>query len=171
MIVHILVGLIGSGKSTWAREKAKEDNTVIINKDAIRQMFKGDYFFHEDYERLVDQMSKICFLKALQKGFNVIIDETNITKKKRAAYVETVKEHYYMIDEPVEFEIVWFPEERNNVENRMKDPRGYTKEKWEAVFRGMKSAFEEPELEELSIGGKLRIIDNCQTKTMIRTEE
>jgi predicted kinase len=159
MIVYILVGLIGSGKSTWAREKAKEDNTIIINKDVIRQMFKGEYFFHKDYEHLVDQMSKACFLKALQKGYNVIIDETNITKKKRAAYVEAVKEHYYMIDEPVEFEIVWFPEKRNNIENRMKEPRGYTQEQWEAVLRGMKSAFEEPELEELSIGGRLRIMD------------
>ena len=162
MLVYILTGLIGSGKSTWAKKKAEESNTIIINKDSLRIMLRGVYFFDKGYEPLVEQLAKTCFLKALQKGYNVIIDETNLTKKKRRFWIDAVKENHYLIDTPVEFEITWFPEKKNNVENRMKEPKGRPQEEWEAVYKGMKASFEEPAFDELPLGGRLHIIDKLE---------
>jgi predicted kinase len=164
MVVYILTGLIGSGKSTWAQKKAEEPNTIIVNKDAIRTMLKGIYCFDKGYEPLVGELAKICLLKALQKGFNVIIDETNLTKAKRRAWIDIIRENYYLLGESVEFEITVFPEKRNNVDNRMKAPKGKSREEWEAVYRGMKSAYEEPGMDELSHGGRLHIIDKMEER-------
>ena len=48
--IILTVGIPASGKSTWAKQKAKENKTIIINQDAIRSMFKADYFFDKEYE-------------------------------------------------------------------------------------------------------------------------
>ena len=156
--LYILCGLIGSGKSTWAREKAKGDKTVIINKDQIRTMLEGEYFFDNEYEQLVKQLAKISIIRALEKGFNVIVDETNITKIKRQIYFGLIKEFSSIIDYNVKVEIMYFPEREKNIENRMKDPKGQSRESWEAVYKGMVSSFEEPTIQELPRNGILTTV-------------
>ena len=50
--LYILIGNIGSGKSTWAREKVKSTpRTIIVNRDALRTMVGGgEYIFDKEME-------------------------------------------------------------------------------------------------------------------------
>ena len=146
MNVYILCGLIGSGKSTWAKEKAKESNTVIINKDNIRSMLKGDYVFHKDLEPLVKEIAYDSILESVFKNFDVIIDETNLTKKHRADYISLIKSHYK--DKNIKINIVYFTEKENNVDRRMNDPKGQSREVWQKVHFDMLRVFEEPTSDE-----------------------
>jgi predicted kinase len=54
--LYILIGLPGSGKTTWAKNKAKDDlRTVIISRDGFRSMIKGEgeYIFDNIYITLL----------------------------------------------------------------------------------------------------------------------
>jgi len=134
----LLIGLPGSGKSTFAREMAKKNkNTIIVNRDSLRTMLKGTYSYEKDLENLVREAAGAIVDKAVRLRFDVIVDETNLTKKKRAWW------HTLL---PVRHEVTLgfslFPQWKRNLEFRMKEPRGYDEEDWKDVIRGMKESFE-----------------------------
>lgn len=140
--IYITVGFPGSGKSTWAKETARDPETVIICKDVIRHMFKGDYIFDPTYEPLIAEIAKAALDDSLMAGFNVIIDETNITKEARAKCLDLIKNHPLPISP--EIICVWFTEDEKNLEYRMRQPRGYSDMKWAEVIDMMKQKFEKP---------------------------
>lgn len=78
--LYILRGLPASGKSTWARIQAVEDkNTIIVNRDKIREMLKGDYKlfpFGSKLEELVTVIETKSIKEGLLRYHNVIIDST-----------------------------------------------------------------------------------------------
>src|SRR5690606_5236233 len=78
--LYILRGLPASGKSTWAKNKAKEEpNTIIVNRDSIRTMLKGEYKlfpFGSKMEELVSDIEMTSMQSGLIMGYNVIIDST-----------------------------------------------------------------------------------------------
>jgi predicted kinase len=138
-IIFVMIGLPGSGKSTWAIEKAKDDDTVIINRDAIRTMIKGKYIFDKDLEPFIKAVAKLFVYEAITEGLNVVVDETNLTIEKRKFWniknIDTV--------------FVWCKESKRNADLRCaSDARGYSKEYWEDVIKGMKLSFEPPTLNE-----------------------
>jgi predicted kinase len=75
----ITVGLPGSGKSTWAKEQCKNDNTIVrICRDDIRNML-GEYWVPKR-ESLVTIIETDCIIAALRSKFTtaVIVDATNL---------------------------------------------------------------------------------------------
>lgn len=139
--LYILCGLPGSGKSTWARQqRITNPNTVIVNKDGIRTMLCGSYYYGPDLEPLVKIVAISAVLNALPT-FDVIVDETNITKEKRRHWLNLLGED---IADPDSRKIVWFKETERNLEYRMRDPRGISQGKWASVIEGMKTSFEPP---------------------------
>lgn len=90
--LYVLKGLPASGKSTWAKEKAKEEpNTVIVNRDKIREMLKGEYKnfpFGTSMEDLVTEIEHFTFQEALSKGYNVIMDATNFRWNLGKTYIK-----------------------------------------------------------------------------------
>lgn len=154
--LYLTIGLIGSGKSTWAKNKAEaEKRTIIINRDSFREMIKAKYVYDVELEGLVKSMARGALEKALINEFDIIIDETNITTKKRMEWINAAK---FLKPNNVELNIiyVWCTETERNVELRMNDSRGMTREQWEGVFNSMKNAFENPDTEyESSIFNKL----------------
>ena len=73
----ILQGAPASGKSTFARQLAHEDKSyVIVNRDSIRKS-RGDYWIpsQEDYITSIEEFS---IKNALGRGYNVIVDATNL---------------------------------------------------------------------------------------------
>lgn len=155
--VWILTGIIGSGKSTWARKFAKNKHVAIICRDDLRAMIKGEYIFEEKIEKLVKRLANTNILLALSHGWNVIVDETHLTKMKRQETIEFIRANAYVVSEGVQFIIVHFSEKENNVNNRMKSPRGMSREEWEAVYERMLSSFEKPTINELPPGGQIII--------------
>jgi predicted kinase len=81
LTIFITKGLPASGKSTWAKKKVMEyPNTIIVNRDKIREMLKGEYKnfpFGSSMEKLVTQLERGSVVASLDKGYNVIIDATN----------------------------------------------------------------------------------------------
>ena len=133
------IGLPGSGKSTWAIKKAKKDiNTIIISKDNIREMLKGEYIFDDRLEPLVTKITVNAFIEAIYNNNDIILDETNLTKRVRNFWTNEAKN----LNEDCEIVYVIFPEREDLLERRMRKDRGYSKEKWKKVISKLKDIFQ-----------------------------
>ena len=153
MKVYLLIGLPGSGKSTWSFNKARSDEKIIIiNRDCFRSMIKNEYTFNFLYEPFIKRVSLETIKVALEYGFDIIIDETHVKQSRRIEIVKAIKDYensYGLINiNRIKIIYVWFTENQNNIKYRMKENRGYTREKWEEVIQGMKEIFEEPTIDE-----------------------
>lgn len=87
------VGIIASGKSTWAVDEVKKDptGTCRINRDAIRNML-SNYHFVDKNEKLVSDLTEAALKAALKRGYNCIMDEQNINPKNWIKVCKIVKE-------------------------------------------------------------------------------
>jgi predicted kinase len=77
--VILTKGLPGSGKSTWARQQLEQQPGKYkrINKDDLRRML--DDGRHTDRnEKVVEHARDALILLAIEQGFDVIIDDTNL---------------------------------------------------------------------------------------------
>lgn len=74
-MIHMLVGIQGSGKSTYALELSKELNCEIVSTDSVRKMGVPE----QDVWKVVYQKCA----EALNNNIDVIYDATNITPKVR----------------------------------------------------------------------------------------
>ena len=86
----MMVGLVGSGKSTYAKQLAEETNAIICSSDAIREELCGD----ENSQDNNDEVFKILHSRIkdnLKNGKNVIYDATNINSKRRRAFLSELK--------------------------------------------------------------------------------
>ena len=74
-------GLLASGKSTWAKQWVLEDpeHRVRINQDDIRLML-GKYWV-PSREKLVQEIQFNAIIEALNREFDVVIDNTNLNNK------------------------------------------------------------------------------------------
>lgn len=85
-----MVGIAGSGKSTWAKQlNAIYHNSVIVSSDAMRERVSGDEAIQSDNNALFEAIHNeiIAFLVA---GRDVIFDATNILAKNRIHLLEKV---------------------------------------------------------------------------------
>lgn len=88
-----LCGISGSGKSTKAREIHKSnEGSVIVSRDGLRRLIFGlnDYNIKEFFEdvdnrhhneNIVDRYHKTMVYETLEKGNDVILDETHVLYK------------------------------------------------------------------------------------------
>lgn len=85
----ILRGLPGSGKSTWAKQQvdANPGKYKIISKDNMRAMFDNSKY-SKGNENFVLKARDALILLALQEGYHVLVDDTNLHPK----HIETIKE-------------------------------------------------------------------------------
>ena len=81
-IIIATAGLIGSGKTFWAKQYVKDhENFVRINKDDIRVQIRKDNHKPEDARVNEDEVVRIestLILEALAKGKSVILDNTHL---------------------------------------------------------------------------------------------
>lgn len=86
--IHLMIGIQGSGKTTFSKRLSKSLNIEIVSTDLIRK---------EMSEILEEQVwSMVCqnCASKLAKGKDVIFDATNITPKVRTRLKENVKQIY-----------------------------------------------------------------------------
>ena len=90
-LLIVMVGLPGSGKSSVARRLANANkDIVIVSSDAIREEFYGDVndqSHNDEVFRIVNKRLK----EGLIAEKKVILDATNISKKKRKALLRDLK--------------------------------------------------------------------------------
>jgi predicted kinase len=102
--MQILVGLPGSGKSTYAAEKVSQ-GWVRVNYDSIRHesdLFPGGYHFSKDNENRVKHVCLMNAAAALRDGLNVVVDNTNLTEKSRIPWFN-LAQVYQLDPEIIEF--------------------------------------------------------------------
>ena len=87
-ILHLMVGIQGSGKSTYSKKLRDEFGYKIISSDEVRIM-------HPDWEesKIFPEVYRLCAME-LKEGNDVIFDATNITPKVRARNINLIREIY-----------------------------------------------------------------------------
>lgn len=142
--IIIMVGNIGAGKSTVVKQYVDKGYRVI-SKDAIRYMFGGGkYIFDIALEREVDAAVKNATIGLTYAGYNVIVDETNMTINERKDYLHYIRGEYKKI-------ALVFPKlsKEESVRRRLQANHGdTTKEVWEEVWERKDKAYEKPTQDE-----------------------
>lgn len=127
--LYITIGLIGSGKSTWAKKFAIENpNTKIVSGDDLREMFAGYYLYDINFESILPTITRQIIVELLAAGYDVVLDECNLSRSNRELLVTSLNG----IDCTA---VVFVPKSKEwHLNNRYKHLRGYTFEQWDEVF-------------------------------------
>jgi predicted kinase/predicted HD phosphohydrolase len=86
----MMVGLPGSGKSLRAKNLAVKENAIIHSSDTLRQELFGDENTQDNNEELFTELHR-RIKQDLKGEQNVIYDATNISYKRRKAFLEELK--------------------------------------------------------------------------------
>jgi predicted kinase len=136
-VVHMLIGLPASGKSTYVEKHAPKD-AIIVSPDRIRQEV-----FQVVYDPVVEDGVWGRFFKEIEEGLRqkkeVIIDNTNVTRRARSAIIQLAKKY----EAPVIG--YWFqvPLEECLKRNKQRD-----RVVPEYMIHSFQRMFEEPKMEE-----------------------
>lgn len=88
--ITVLIGISGAGKTTFTTPLLKNKNTIRVNRDSARLMLFGAeqsdqlYYERKDIracEELVTEMIEDTVYNALNKGKDIVFDNTNLQKK------------------------------------------------------------------------------------------
>lgn len=94
----MLIGIPGSGKSTWIKNTPIENSVVVstdnlIEAEAQRLNMTYDEVFHM-YIKTASQKINHDVLTAVKNEKNIIWDQTNITKKGRSSKLAKIPSDY-----------------------------------------------------------------------------
>ena len=100
MTLILTIGLPGSGKSTYARERAQADpiNVRISERDLVREQLTGSRRDHSQETR-VTAVQRLQVGDWLTAGHVVIVADTNLRWKYRKQWVKLAE----TLNVPVEF--------------------------------------------------------------------
>lgn len=159
MKVYIMVGLIGSGKSSWARMTAGSNfQTIRVSCDDIRDMIKDRYIFDLQLESTVRAMSFAMVEQALKEGFNVVCDECYLTAEHRTNLCEELKVRF---GDKVDITYVWVHcDPSTALQRRLTNLRGQPSWVWKQVMKKMVKVFEKPSVEENEFVTEIIILNN-----------
>ena len=139
--LYLLVGNIGSGKSTYARKMAKK-GFVVVSRDALRYMVgAGNYVFNPNLEPAIKQANIEIMKIFMQNHFNIISDQSNLNFAMRAGTLMMANIYGY------EKIAIVFPKysQRVSVNRRLKHPHGnFPCEVWNKVWAVFNLTMEEP---------------------------
>ena len=99
--IWLMKGLPGSGKSTRAREiQATDPKIMRVGKDAVRNMFNG-WTKNQDNKGRFDSVFEKTVVKAerevarvlLDRGYSVIVDDTNLSPKHERFFGDLANEY------------------------------------------------------------------------------
>lgn len=142
--LSICIGNIGCGKSLLAAKLAKMGH-VIVNMDTISTMMGGgEYGLYDSKKKEVYHDAENAIIEAaLSNDFSVVIDRTNMDRKRRRRFIELGVMYGAEI---VAYD--WGAGNSFGVNRRIKSPDGIPAETWASVYKFMKQSYELPSLEE-----------------------
>lgn len=113
----MLIGIPGSGKTTYSKGLSEEYNANVISSDVVRQTYVGI-----DEKEVFPTVYRLC-IEELKNNRNVILDATHITPKVRKRSFDSLDQYEVeyekvavYVDTPVEVCI-------KRVEIRNKNPK------------------------------------------------
>lgn len=90
-VLTMMIGLPGSGKSTYAKQLAEETNAVILASDELRKEMFGDINDQEHNTEVFAELHRRC-KDLLSKQVNIIYDATNLKIKNRLSFLNELKD-------------------------------------------------------------------------------
>lgn len=140
----ILVGNIGSGKSTLSKQYA-EKGYVIISRDALRYMIGGGkYRFDPIIEPGISAGNLSLIQIFMELGESIVIDETNLLRRIRFNYLALADQFNYKKKAVV----LPYLSKEESVKRKMQNPHDTKQEKWEELWEKFDSIIEFPTVEE-----------------------
>ena len=139
--LYLMCGTPGSGKTTFLKNRIKNDCSVIISRDDIRFSIvktDEDYFSHED-EVLEIFWNKIN--KALAENKTVYVDQTSLTPRSRKWLLQHVTGYERAC-------LIWINEDLETCLERNEKRKGTRAYVPRSVILRMYRQFIEPSLEE-----------------------
>lgn len=100
-------GIQGSGKTTWARQWVEEDpeHRIRINNDDIRNML-GKYWV-TSREDLVSNIKRNIATDAIERGYDIIVDNMNLNPKEVKFWQNIVDSHNNYLEDPKIIQPAW----------------------------------------------------------------
>lgn len=146
--MHMMVGNVGTGKSEMAKHLARMfQNPCIVNMDSIAESIHGSSgVYNPTMKPVYHAVEETLIRESLAAGCEVIIDRTNIDKARRGRFIDIAQS----FNAPVivyEFPVANIPA-YNMLENRMKESRGVSRERWQDVIDKMSASYEAPDMDE-----------------------
>ena len=94
----MMVGVPGSGKSTWLRENFPHpavycSTDALIDLHALKEGKTYNEVFRDYIETATDKMQETMDW-AFERGMDVVLDQTNLTRKSRARKLALVPKGY-----------------------------------------------------------------------------
>lgn len=91
----MLVGIAGSGKSTYAEYIQeyicnRSERATIFSSDVLREEYYGDASIQGDNSAIFKELNART-LRQLEQGYTVIYDATNLQAKRRIALLKEVR--------------------------------------------------------------------------------
>jgi predicted kinase len=86
--IVVLVGIPGSGKSTWVQSKLARGVSGVLSSDAVRELLADDPENQEIHGRVFRVMRSLLKHRLELKRPVTYIDATNLTPKERRPYVK-----------------------------------------------------------------------------------
>lgn len=104
--LYILIGVPGSGKSTYAEElfQKNERGTALVSSDQIRKSLYGNESC-QDNPKKVFAIAHQATIDQLTRGYDVIFDATNIYARDREDLILKV---CFEVKKPVRFVAIYF---------------------------------------------------------------
>lgn len=100
----LLCGIPGAGKTHYAKNyMALQNNTIHLSSDTIRKELYGDESIQGDPAEVFSLMQKRA-IEALNDGYDVLYDATNVTRKDRASIIGVCPKFA-----KIEAYIIWAP--------------------------------------------------------------
>lgn len=128
--LEVLVGMIGSGKSTYARHRASA-GAVVVCHDSIVQTLHPGAKYNSLLKPAYHALEYVAAKTAILCGNRVVIDRTNLTRASRERWIELGKELECRVV-AIKFPVSEFIED--HAERRFKDdPRGLSLGAWTQI--------------------------------------
>lgn len=104
--LKLLIGVPGSGKSTYCENYQKEHpNSIWISSDKVRGLLLGNENDQSQNERIFEEMFRRT-LDSLNQGYTVLYDATNVVRKRRVELLNKLPA--YVVKEAI---VCWAPVE------------------------------------------------------------
>lgn len=105
---YILIGVPGSGKSTWITRQKIVDIRYVASTDAIIEQIAGGFnmTYDEGFSDLIKFAEKVMWSEikmAAELGHTIYIDRTNMSEKSRKKFISFLKPYGYTF-EAIDFE-------------------------------------------------------------------
>lgn len=129
--IEVLIGMIASGKSTYALKRAKEGAIVINDDSIVLAVHSNNYtLYNETLKPIYKAIANNIIHMGISMGYDIIIDNTNLKSDTRKRWVSIAKS----LDVPIY--AVFFP--RYLVDTHAKrrykaDSRGLSYNTWKKV--------------------------------------